>query len=93
MTQPIQGLKNSVSVRFRNSKTGKWVDIEAKEYKITYDSMKVLFNNYRFGQLSFQGKFIHLKAIEEHVDNFDFVSSFTYKGQTKPIKFSVSDGD
>ncbi len=95
MTEPIKGIKNSVSVRFRNSKTQKWVDIETNDYVINYDSMKATFNDTRIGQLSFQGKIIHLnsKNKENDSDNLDFLSTFTYRGQTLPIKFRKIDGD
>jgi hypothetical protein len=98
MVKPIVGEKKRVSVRFINVKTSKWIDIEAKAYKVEFDSVKIVFADKRIGDLSFQGQYVYSNKSNKKkpliaTENIELIGTFTFKNKTLPIKFSCAEGD
>lgn len=98
IVKPIMGEKSTVSVRFRNLKTSKWIDIETKDYKVQFDSVRIVFSDKRIGVLSFQGHYAYsIKSKQGKpliaTENIDLIATFTFKNKTLPIKFSCAEGD
>lgn len=98
MVKPIVGEKKTVSVRLKNVKTSKWIDIEAKAYKVEFDSVKIVFSDKRIGNLSFQGHYVYSNKSKQGkpliaTENINLIATFTFKNKTLPIKFSCAEGD
>lgn len=97
MVEPAKDFKNFVSVRFRNIKTDKRVDIETKKYYIKRDSTSITFYNNLIGELSINGHFTRSKVPYE--DNqltsktIVFVGSYKLNNKTFPLSFTWGEGD
>jgi hypothetical protein len=86
-TQPVEGLKNHVSVRFRNTKTGKWIDIATREYSITRQSTSLTFKDRRIGYLIINGYFTPKE------DYFILTGKITFKEKIYPVELYSTEGD
>jgi len=95
---PGTNQKNSVSVRFTNRNTSKWIDITAQDFKISHDTTYVHFKNRNLGQMMILGHFVCAKAPSddknvEAMKTIVFVGRMEINDSINPIYFIWSEGD
>jgi hypothetical protein len=98
MITPTKEFKKSVSVRLRNLKTDKWIDIPTENYHITRGSVNITFNHTHLGRLSFNGHFTQLQPpgdnLEiEAIETIVFVGICNLNQKKIPITFIWSERD
>lgn len=98
MIKPTKGFKKSVSIRLRNLRNEKWVDIETENYHIAKDSVIITFENTHLGRLCFTGHFTHSNPPGDNIETQSmetivFVGTCNFNKRKLPIAFSWSEGD
>jgi hypothetical protein len=97
MIEPTKDFKNFVSIRFRNVKTDKWIDIETKKYYIKRDSTSIFFNNTIIGEFAINGHFTRSEVPYEDKQitskTIVFVGSYKLDNKIFPLTFTWGEGD
>lgn len=97
MIETTKESENFVSVRFRNVKTDKWIDVETKKYYIKHDSTSIVFNNKLIGEFTINGHFTHSKAPYDDKEMTSktvvFIGFYKLNKKSFPVGFTWGEGD